>query len=185
MDETTDETTYETTFETTFETNDEATHQTAAEATFDVKQEYKKSPVGAALLSIFPGAGFFYIGNFLKGITYMMVFISLIVLAANSHGFEIAVFVLMCVGFYLFQIFDCYDETQKMDTHVDRFEESKKKFTLISAWTILVLGLIFQLANLGVLRLGNLTRFWPMILVGLGAKLIYDYSKKNEINEGE
>ena len=147
----------------------------------------KKNPLGAAVLStLFPGVGFFYIGNFVKGIAYIMVFVSLIVLATKSRGHEIPVFVLMCVGFYIYQIFDSFDEAKKAD-----YVTAKKKMadeqniSLFIAVVMLALGIIFQLANLDIIRFRDITRLWPIVLIVLGINFIYSYSRDKEVNEGE
>ncbi len=147
----------------------------------------KKSPLGAAVLStLFPGVGFFYIGNFVKGIAYIMVFVSLIVLATKSSGHEIPVFVLMCVGFYIYQIFDSFDEAKKADyVTAKKKKTDEQNISLFIAVVMLALGIIFQLANLDIIRFRDITRLWPIVLIVLGIKFIYSYSRNKEVNEGE
>jgi TM2 domain-containing membrane protein YozV len=146
----------------------------------------KKNPLGAAVLStICPGVGFFYLGNYIKGIAYILVFISLIVLASNSTGHEIPVFVLMCVGFYIFQIFDSFDEAKKTG-HLTEAERNKQKqqISLFIAVVVLVVGVVFQLANLDIISFRQVTRLWPLVLIALGGKYIYTYLKSKEVNGG-
>jgi TM2 domain-containing membrane protein YozV len=147
----------------------------------------KKNPLGAAVLStLFPGVGFFYIGNFIKGIAYILVFVSLIVLATKAREHEIPVFVLMCVGFYIFQIFDSFDEAKKADYVTPKKKKAdEQKISLFIAVVMLVLGIIFQLANLDIIRFEDITRLWPIVLIALGIKSIYSYTRNKEVNEGE
>jgi hypothetical protein len=147
----------------------------------------KKNPLGAAVLStLFPGVGFFYIGNFVKGIAYILVFVSLIVLATKARGHEVPVFVLMSVGFYIFQIFDSFDEAKKADyMTANKKKADEQKISLFIAVVMLVLGIIFQLANLDIIRFRDITRLWPIVLIALGIKSIYSYSRNKEVNEGE
>lgn len=148
----------------------------------------KKSPVGAAVLSaLFPGVGFFYIGNFLKGIAYILVFISLIVLASHGRDHEIAVFVLMCVGFYIFQIFDSFDETRNAVLLTEtEIQKQGSKMTLFASVSILVIGILFQLESLGIIRFRHITKLWPLALIVLGSWFVYTYLKDKDVNqEGE
>jgi hypothetical protein len=146
----------------------------------------KKNPLGAAVLSTLPGVGFFYLGNYIKGFAYLLIFISLLVLAANSRGAEIPAFVLMSVGFYIFQIFDTFDEAKKI---AGWDEETRKKrmgsMPLASSVAILVVGVILQLTSLDILSYRQITRFWPLILIAMGVKYIYGYSKNLKQKEGE
>jgi TM2 domain-containing membrane protein YozV len=146
----------------------------------------KKNPLGAAVLSTFPGVGLFYLGNYIKGFAYLMVFISLIVLAANSRGAEIPAFVLMVVGFYIFQIFDSFNEAKKTNEMDD--EANRLRMQTIPLWTsvsILVVGIILQLASLDIISYRQITRLWPLILIALGIKYIYGYSKNQNVKEGD
>jgi len=147
----------------------------------------KKNPLGAAVLStLFPGVGFFYIGNFVKGIAYILVFVSLIVLATKSRGHEIPVFVLMCVGFYIFQIFDSFDEAKKSGYVTKKEKEAEaQRISLFVAIVMVALGIILQLANLDIIRFRDITRLWPIVLIALGIKYIYSYSRDKEVNKGE
>ncbi len=61
----------------------------------------EKNPVGAAVLSaIFPGVGFFYIGNVVKGIAYILIFASLIVMEVESRraGEHVAFGLMILIG---------------------------------------------------------------------------------------
>jgi TM2 domain-containing membrane protein YozV len=147
----------------------------------------KKNPLGAAVLStLFPGVGFFYIGNFVKGIAYILVFVSLIVLATKARGHEIPVFVLMCVGFYIFQIFDSFDEAKKSGYVTKKEKEAEaQRISLFVAIVMVALGIILQLANLDIIRFRDITRLWPIVLIALGIKYIYSYSRDKEVNKGE
>lgn len=154
----------------------------------EIKQSInKKNPLGAAVLStLFPGVGLFYLGNYLKGIAHMLVFISLIFLAAHSRGAEIPAFVLMAVGFYIYQIFDSFDEAKKTN-EMDEYEkkEQRQHVSLFFAVAITVVGVIFQLASLDIITYRQITRLWPLILIALGIKYIYGYSKNQTTKEGE
>jgi TM2 domain-containing membrane protein YozV len=148
--------------------------------------ENKKSPLGAVILSaLFPGLGFFYLGNFIKGITYMSILAALIVLASHSTGAQIPVYVLICVGFYIYQIFDCSDEAAKLTLKTGTEKEKKEHpISLSAAVAILILGIVLQLAVLEVISFREVLRLWPLILIAIGFKYVYIYMKSKEITKG-
>lgn len=140
-----------------------------------------KSPALAAFLSIFPGIGAIYNGNFLKGITYMLLFAVLIVLTSNAHEPDGVVFGLMIAGFYVFQIIDSYNEAGKMNQ--DCLDEEnpaagKEDLSLFSAIVVLVIGVIFQMANFDLLTYRQVTRLWPLALIAFGMKIVFNYFKR-------
>ena len=38
---------------------------------------------------------------------------------------------------------------------------------------LIVLGIVFLLANFDLVALGDLARFWPLILIAVGARLVF------------
>jgi len=149
----------------------------------------RKSPGLAAVISaIFPGAGFFYIGNHLKGFIYMIIFASLIILEVNSSSEfnssvpEIVFFGLMIAGFYFFQIFDSYNEAKKTGYEIVKEEVTevkKEEISLLGSIIILIIGILFLMRNLNVLCFRDIVKLWPFFLIVIGIKLIFDYSKKS------
>ncbi|UCH95610.1 MAG: hypothetical protein JSV88_01855 [Candidatus Aminicenantes bacterium] len=138
----------------------------------------EKNPVGAAVLSaIFPGVGFFYIGNVVKGIAYILIFAALIVMEVESNRDpEHVVFGLMIAGFYIFQIFDSYNEAKKTSSREKAVTNGEDKISLFWSVAVLVAGIIFQVAELDIIRYRDVTRLWPLILIALGARFIYTYT---------
>lgn len=153
----------------------------------------RKSPALAAIISaIFPGAGFFYIGNFLKGIAYITIFAMLIVLEVHSSEYgsrvlETVVFGLLIAGFYIFQIIDSYNDARIVRFKAGRENgNDKEEMSLAGSVVVLILGIIFLLINFDVLSYGQVIRLWPLVLIGLGLKFIlnyYELKKKEEGNE--
>lgn len=144
------------------------------------KNELEKNPVIAAVLSTFPGVGHFYIGNIIKGISYILIFTALIVLQVHAHGNEHIVYALLLGGFYIFQIFDAFNDAKKTFTDVTQKEQIEKKSSLFSAFVILVLGIIFQLAELDIITYRKVAKLWPIILVAIGIKIIFEYFTQKE-----
>jgi len=152
------------------------------------KGQKEKSPALAAFLAIFPGMGAIYNGNIVKGITYMLIFAVLIVLTDNAHEADGVVFGLMIAGFFIYQIIDSYNEAGKINQNVlveANPSSNKEDLSLFSAITVLVIGIVFQLANFDLLTYRQVTRLWPLVLIIIGIKIVYDYFKKEENKNGK
>jgi len=158
----------------------------------------EKNPLGASILSLIPGVGFFYIGNFLKGIAYMLIFGTLVALAAEGGGGpEGAIFGLMIAGFYIYQIMDAYNEAKRtryreVEDDIIVTGNGNDTMSLFLAIVIVVIGVLFQLVELNVMRMEQIARLWPLMLIGLGVRFLYNYSMTkreeesgNQIRENE
>lgn len=152
--------------------------------TTEVRTE--KNPVGAAILSaLFPGVGLFYVGNFLKGIAYIVIFAALIVLQVEGRGNDHVIFGLLIAGFYIFQIFDTYDEAKRTHGRVEEKPVNREDVSLFWAVTLVIIGICFQLAELKIVTYRGIGRLWPIILIGLGIKYVYTYSISKKGGENE
>jgi hypothetical protein len=148
----------------------------------------EKNPSLAAFLAIFPGMGAIYNGNFLKGITYILIFAVLIVLTGNAQDPDAVVFGLMIAGFYIFQIIDSYNEAAKLNkagSAAAGEAEGKEDLSLFSAVAVLIIGILFQLVNFDLLTFRQVTRLWPLALIAFGIKIVFNYFKREETNHGQ
>lgn len=151
-----------------------------------IEKKPAKSPVLAGIFSaIFPGTGAIYNGNYLKGILFIIIFAGLV--SIQGRGGQPFVAILMA-GFYFFQIIDAVNEANKISAISQAGTNTKTSTSLeveaeISqpagsiSWGIILilLGGLFLLANFEVINYDDLIRYWPLILVGLGLKLLADY----------
>jgi len=144
----------------------------------------KKNPGLAALISaLFPGSGLFYAGNYTKGFSYMLMFALLIVLLVNSaiegrHSNvpEIVVFALLLAGFYVFQIIDSFNEVKKRSGSTEVVsEELSREISLTGSVIIFILGVLFLLRNLDVISYNNIIKLWPLLIIGIGLKMVIEY----------
>jgi len=152
------------------------------------KGQKEKNPSLAAFLGIFPGMGAIYNGNIIKGITYMLVFVILIVLTDNAQEPDAVIFGLMIAGFFIYQIIDSYNEASKINQNILAEENptsSKEDLSMFSAITVLVIGIVFQLANFDLITYRQVTRLWPLVLIIFGIKIVYNYFKKEENKNGK
>lgn len=148
----------------------------------------EKNPSLAAFLAIFPGMGAVYNGNILKGVTYVLIFAVLIVLTSNAQAADSAVFGLMIAGFYIFQIIDSYNEASRLlrsPAPEGAAVASKENLSLFSAVVVLIIGVVFQLVNFDVLTFRQVSRLWPLVLIAFGVKIMFQYFKREENNNGK
>jgi len=146
-----------------------------------------KSPAVAAFLSMIPGVGALYLGNIAKGIAYMIIFAGLIVLTSHASVTDSVVFGLLIGGFYIFQIIDSVNDARKQAarsaaTALDT-EGEKEEMSLFTSVFILVLGILFLLANFDVITFRQIARLWPLLLISIGLNIIFRYFKKESDNE--
>ena len=159
----------------------------------DENKDYteKKNPGLAALISgLFPGSGLFYAGNYTKGFSYMLLFALLIVLLVysaddgrHSMAADIVVFSLLLAGFYVFQIIDSFNEVKKSNrTSEPVSEEVTSEISLTGSIIILILGVLFMLRNLDVISYRSIIKLWPLLIIGIGLKMVIEYLvvKENE-----
>lgn len=151
----------------------------------------KKNPGLAALISaIFPGSGLFYAGNYTKGFSYMLLFALLIVLLVftaddgrHSMASEVVVFSLLLAGFYVFQIIDSFNEAKKTGTtKIASSNEFTSEISLTGSIIIFILGVLFMLRNLDVISYENIIKLWPLLIIGIGLKMVIEFLvvKENE-----
>jgi hypothetical protein len=148
----------------------------------------EKNPSLAAFLAIFPGMGAIYNGNFLKGVTYVLIFSVLIILTSNAQDPDALIFALMIGGFYIFQIVDSYNEASRMNQNISAGEGTaagKEDISLFSAIVVLVIGIVFQLANFDLLTYRQVTRLWPLALIAFGVKIVFNYFKREGHDNGK
>ena len=151
----------------------------------------KKNPGLAALISaLFPGSGLFYAGNYTKGFSYMLLFALLIVLLVNSamdgrHSMttDIVVFALLLAGFYVFQIIDSFNEAKKTGgSAAVKSDDPASEISLTGSIIIFILGILFMLRNLDVISYDNIIKLWPLLIIGIGLKMVIEFlmTKENE-----
>jgi hypothetical protein len=146
-----------------------------------------KSPTLAGILSIiFPGTGALYNGNYLKGIVLIIIFAGLVSIQGRGGQPFVA---LLLAGFYIFQIIDAVNEAKSAKVQPETAGQTGLKAVELPgtmettnpsgsiSWGIilLLLGGLFLLANFDIITYESFIDYWPLILVGLGLKLVIDH----------
>jgi len=151
----------------------------------------RKSPILAFLLSFFfPfGVGPFYNGEVIKGFIYLIIFAGLVTMQQHGDAQPFAGIVLG--AFYIFQIIDTVNTANKINRRALVGGEIEEEEAVISTeavtagsifWGVLLiaLGLILLLGNFEVISYRAILDFWPVVVIVIGGKLIFDYLKKKD-----
>jgi TM2 domain-containing membrane protein YozV len=133
-----------------------------------------KSPGLAAFLSLFPGLGQVYNGQIARAFVFFFAFVGSIYLTATGHEFPFA-FVIPFV--YLFNIIDAWKGATALNTRFlggkSEVEEDSGVESPVWGGMLVAIGLLVLFNNLGWLDLDRLARWWPSLLILVGAWFIY------------
>lgn len=162
-----------------------------------------KRPGMAALLSIFiPFTGQIYNNQFAKALTFLLLFISCIILAEKSHPME-GLFGVIAAFIYFYQIYDAYktargireDEnstalvpmlTGNGEQSAYQAAEPEATPSAVPAgespiWgiSLILIGFAFLLHNFNLIHLETLVRLWPLFVVATGLLMILSYIRRS------
>jgi len=155
-----------------------------------------KSPAAAGILSgFFPGAGQLYNGEAPKALIFVLIFAGCIsMMPRGPHPFLPLIF----AAFYIYQIIEAVQTANAINRRAlnemaagpaagaaapsipaasDKAPAQGSVF-----WGLLLMGLggVFLLANFDVIAIDRIWDFWPVIVIVIGLKMIFDYSRKKD-----
>jgi TM2 domain-containing membrane protein YozV len=150
----------------------------------------RKSPGFAGFLGMFPfGLGALYNGQIAKFVLYLVVFAGLVgTMDRHSGG---AFVPLLFVGFIFFQFFDNIHSARAINeagagepvTQAGLLpEDVMSTGSIFWGGFLVALGLVLILVNFEVLALDTLADFWPVVVIIIGLKLVYDSVAKSKKN---
>jgi TM2 domain-containing membrane protein YozV len=137
---------------------------------------YSRPPKSAGLalvLSLFPGLGQVYNGQPAKALLFFSAWVASIYFTIEIHPLPFA-FLIPFVYFY--NLVDAYRTANAINDHMAGGGTVPQEDTAESpAWglSLIGLGLVLLLNNLGWLHLAALQRFWPIVLIALGGFFVY------------
>jgi len=149
----------------------------------------RKSPFLAGFLSaILPfGIGPFYNGETVKGLIYLIVFAGLVSL--QSHGQSQPFAALILAGFYFFQIIDSVGAANRINRRSASGQgpaeaevlpvEAVKSGSVFWGALLILVGAVLLLANFEVISYRAIFDLWPLVVIVIGGKLIFDYFAKS------
>ena len=136
-----------------------------------------KNPwVAAGLSFFFPGLGQVYNGHIAKAFVFFGAFVSCIYAAIQIDPLPFAFGIPFS---YLFGIVDAFRSAALAGSRRGAAEEEVDAESPAWGITLVVLGLVLLLNNLGWLNLAALARYWPLLLIAAGALFL-----RNSIRSG-
>jgi len=150
------------------------------------------SPGLAFLLGLIPGVGAIYNAQYGKGLIHVIIIGLTISILSNgsASGLEPLVSLLLA-GFWAYMAFEAYHTAKRrqLGQAVDEFSSlmpmrgGPHQFP-VAPVVLIALGVIFLLNNLDLLDLHRALRYWPVLLIALGAYMLY-LRMGGEAGEGE
>ena len=153
------------------------------------------SPGLAFLLGLIPGVGAIYNGQYAKGLVHVIIFGLLTSIMKSGAGEMEPLFGMLTAAWYLYMPFEAY-HTAKKRQRGELADEFSGLFTVrrrrassnIGAVVLIVSGVLFLMINFEVVRLYEIARFWPVLLIVAGVHMLYSrmsQSRKNTASDEE
>ena len=142
-----------------------------------------KSPGLAFILSLlFPGIGQVYNGQPAKALGFFFAFVSTIYAVAEINPLPFALFIPFV---YLYNLVDAWRTATLLNTR-GTADAAEDEVAESPAWGggLILLGALFLFHNLGWLDLSRLSRFWPALLIVVGAVILYRSVQKGKAAGG-
>ena len=138
-----------------------------------------KAPGLAAILSLFPGIGQIYNGQPAKALVFFASFAGAIYATAEINPLP---FALLIPFVYFYNLVDAYRSALIVNAKAAGGVLPEDDSAESPAWggSLIGLGLLFLLNNLGWLDLARLNRFWPLLLIVAGAAFLYGSLQKRK-----
>lgn len=152
-----------------------------------IQKKPPKSPTAAGILAgLFPfGIGAMYNGLYVKGLVYLFIFAGLV--TVQGHGKGQPFFGLILAGFYFYQMIESIQTASAINRRAvpgreeeivpveTQILEPAKAGSVFWGAALVLLGALLLLANFGVIDYDVLFDFWPLVVIGLGIKLVFDH----------
>jgi hypothetical protein len=130
------------------------------------------APKRAAALSLIPGMGAVYNGEYQKAVTQFAVFAALTIMGDQIHG-------VFGFGAFIFLVSTMFDSYRAAESKLRGRMEGKPpvvspaKDRTVAAWGVflIVLGIVFLLKNF--IHFYFINRLWPLAFIALGAYIVY------------
>jgi len=139
------------------------------------------SPGLAFVLGLIPGVGAVYNGQYAKGVVHVVILGLLISMLSSgaASGYE-PLFSLLLAIFYFYMPFEAYHTASRrqLGQAVDEFSsilpmKAYRPGLPVGPVILMALGVLFLLTNLGYVEFRQVARYWPVLLIVLGAYMLY------------
>ncbi len=140
----------------------------------------RTSPGLAFVLGFIPGVGAIYNGQYLKGLVHALVFGLLITIIDNTPGASQPLIAILLAAFVFYMPFEAYHTAKKREMGLAPDEWSSilpKSRHLgrapIGPIVLIAIGVLYLLNSLDLVDFRQIGRFWPIILILVGAYMLY------------
>lgn len=139
------------------------------------------SPGLAFVLGLLPGVGAIYNGQYAKGVVHVLILGLLISISSSgaAGGLE-PLFGMLIAVFWFYMAFEAYHTARKrqLGEPIEEFSsliniDPRRGGSPVLPAGLIVLGIIFLLNNLGIFYIGQILRWWPVLLIAAGAWMLY------------
>ena len=141
------------------------------------------SPGLAFFLGWIPGVGAIYNSQYVKGLIHVVIFAWIVSILANSDISDAsrAFLGIMLAAFVIYMPFEAYHTAKKrqLGLPLEEWSSLMRPNTYasrvpIGAILLIIIGVLFLLDTLDLIRLSRIDRFWPVILIVVGAYMLYN-----------
>lgn len=140
------------------------------------------SPGLACLLGFIPGVGAIYNGQYAKGLVHAIVFGLLVSITSSGTAGDLEPLFGILIGVWvMYMALEAYHTARKRRAGepVDEFSSildvhGRRSGFPIGAITLIGLGVLLLLNTMEVIQLRYLLRYWPVLLILMGAYMLYE-----------
>ena len=140
------------------------------------------NPGLAAVLGFIPGLGAVYNGEYVKALIQVLIFGGIIAGLASDISTGYIVFLSIGLGcFYLYMPIDAYRvaKARRMGEPDPGVLPESASGRPLGAIVLIILGVLFLMANFGILQEDWFSKAWPIGLIALGVWLVWDSINAN------
>lgn len=148
------------------------------------------SPGLAFALGLIPGVGAIYNSQYAKGLIHVIIFGLLItIIEQGAGGFE-PLFALLLSAFVFYMAFEAYHTARRrqLGEPVDEFSSliplKGQAGSKAGPIVLIVGGVAFLLLTLDVIEIYVLVKYWPVLLIALGAYMLYARASAERRDDG-
>jgi hypothetical protein len=136
-------------------------------------------------LSLFPGLGQVYNGQIARAFVFFFAFAGSIYLAAEGHALP---FGLLIPFVYFYNIVDAWKGATAINQRFlggegEKVEEEGAVESPLWGGSLVAIGLLVLLSNMGWLNLEWVARWWPLFLIVVGLYFIYASIQKKKAED--
>ncbi|MBV9504217.1 MAG: hypothetical protein JO323_04340, partial [Acidobacteriia bacterium] len=147
------------------------------------RPRYQHSDVSPGLalgLGFIPGVGAIYNGQYAKGLVHAVIFgIIISILDTNMEGVSV-IFSFVLTAWVFYMAFEAYHTARRRRNGepVDEYSgllsfQSRTSAAPVAGIILVLLGVVLLLDTLHLFDFAYLARYWPVLLIGAGAYLLY------------